>query len=74
MKTTSSSSPISSHRTDPIGKPLALQEVEASELRVTDSADLYHHVEVTARPPAVNDKAPAGTKSVVSVLVSDARE
>jgi hypothetical protein len=39
-----------------------------------NTSDPQMYVEVRVRPPAVNDKAPAGTKSVVSVSVSDALE
>lgn len=37
-------------------------------------SDPQMNVEIGVRPPAVNDKAPAGTKSVVSVTVSATRE
>jgi outer membrane murein-binding lipoprotein Lpp len=37
-------------------------------------SDSQTNVTIDARPPAVNDKAPAGTKSVVSVSVSATRE
>lgn len=39
-----------------------------------NSSDRYTNVTVLVRPPAVNDKAPAGTKSVVSVSVSATRD
>jgi hypothetical protein len=39
-----------------------------------NTSDPQMNVEVRVRPPAMNDKAPAGTKSVVSVSVSDALE
>ena len=38
------------------------------------TSDPQMNVEVRVRPPAMNDKAPAGTKSVVGVSVSDALE
>ena len=38
------------------------------------SPDSQTNVEIDVRPPAVNDKAPAGTKSVVSVTVSATRQ
>ena len=37
-------------------------------------SDRQTNVEIRVRPPAVNDKAPASTKSVVSVTVSATRE
>lgn len=39
-----------------------------------DRSDPQTNVEISVRPPAVNDKAPAGTKSVVSVTVSATRQ
>ena len=39
-----------------------------------NSSDSQTNVEIRVRPLAVNDKAPAGTKSVVSVTVSATRQ